>query len=57
MADIKTNNEVETALMNGNGNPVGGIEPVNISCCIIVLILPIDKNQICCIIIFNQGEL
>jgi len=35
---MKTSNEVEPALMNGNGKPVGGIEPVNISYCIIKFI-------------------
>ena len=29
------NNEVEPAEMNGSGKPVGGIEPLNISYCII----------------------
>ena len=28
MADIKTTSEVEPALMNGSGKPVGGMEPV-----------------------------
>ena len=32
---IKTNSEVEPAEMNGSGNPVGGIEPLNISYCTI----------------------
>ena len=32
---MKTNSEVEPALMNGSGSPVGGIEPVNTSCCTI----------------------
>ena len=32
---MKTNNEVEPALIKGKGNPVGGIEPVNTSYCII----------------------
>ena len=27
--------DVDPAEINGSGNPVGGIEPVNISCCII----------------------
>lgn len=31
MADIKTKRDVEPAEMNGNGKPVGGIEPVNTS--------------------------
>ena len=37
IADIKTNNEVLPALINGNGKPVGGIEPDNISYCTINL--------------------
>ena len=32
---MKTNSEVEPADINGNGSPVGGMEPANISCCII----------------------
>ena len=32
---MKTSNEVDPAEINGNGNPVGGIRPVNISYCII----------------------
>ena len=35
IADIKTSKLVEPAEINGSGNPVGGIEPVNISYCII----------------------
>lgn len=35
MALIKTTSEVEPAEINGSGKPVGGIEPVNISYCII----------------------
>ena len=35
IADMKTNSEVDPADMNGNGSPVGGIEPVNTSYCII----------------------
>ena len=35
IALMKTNNEVEPAEMNGSGKPVGGIEPLNISYCII----------------------
>ena len=34
---MKTNSEVLPALMNGSGKPVGGIEPLNISYCIIKL--------------------
>ena len=34
MADIKTSKLVVPAEMNGSGNPVGGIEPLNISYCI-----------------------
>jgi len=37
IADMKTNSEVEPALIKGNGSPVGGIEPLNISYCIIKL--------------------
>lgn len=36
MADIKTRIEVEPALINGSGKPVGGIEPVNISYCTMI---------------------
>ena len=32
IALMKTNNEVEPAEINGNGSPVGGIEPVTTSC-------------------------
>ena len=32
---MKTSNEVEPAEMNGSSNPIGGIEPINISYCII----------------------
>jgi len=32
---MKTNSEVEPAEMNGSGNPVGGIVPVNTSYCTI----------------------
>ena len=35
IADINTNKEVEPADINGSGKPVGGIEPLNISYCII----------------------
>jgi len=35
IALIKTNSEVEPAEINGSGRPVGGIEPLNISYCII----------------------
>jgi len=35
MALMKTRSEVDPALMKGSGSPVGGIEPLNISCCII----------------------
>ena len=35
MADIKTNSEVEPAEINESDSPVGGIEPVKISYCII----------------------
>lgn len=28
IADINTNNDVDPALINGSGSPVGGIEPV-----------------------------
>ena len=35
IALIKTSKEVEPAEMNGSGNPVGGIEPLNTSYCII----------------------
>ena len=35
IADIKNSKEVEPAEMNGKGKPVGGIEPLNISYCII----------------------
>jgi len=31
MADINTSKLVEPAEMKGNGSPVGGIEPLNIS--------------------------
>ena len=37
IALIKISSEVEPALMKGNGKPVGGIEPLNISYCIINL--------------------
>ena len=30
---MKTNSEVDPALIKGKGNPVGGIEPVNTSYC------------------------
>ena len=33
IADINTSKLVEPAEMNGSGRPVGGIEPVNTSCC------------------------
>ena len=36
---MKTKSEVEPAEMNGSGKPVGGIEPVNISYCIINFIV------------------
>ena len=35
IALMKTNSEVEPAEINGSGKPVGGIEPLNISYCII----------------------
>ena len=35
IALMKTNSEVEPAEINGSGSPVGGIEPVNTSYCII----------------------
>ena len=35
IALIKTSKEVEPAEINGSGKPVGGIEPLNISYCII----------------------
>ena len=35
---MKTNNEVEPSEMNLSGSPVGGIEPLNISYCIIIFI-------------------
>ena len=35
IALMKTNSKVEPALIKGNGSPVGGIEPLNISYCII----------------------
>ena len=35
IALIKTKSEVDPALMNGSGKPVGGTIPLNISCCII----------------------
>ena len=35
MADMKTSKLVEPAEMNGSGNTVGGMLPVNISYCII----------------------
>ena len=44
---MKTKIEVEPAEMNGSGNPVGGIEPLNISYCIInypTLLLAIHSN-------------
>jgi hypothetical protein len=34
---MKTRSEVEPAEMNGSGKPVGGIEPLNTSYCIINL--------------------
>ena len=37
MADIKTSKLVDPAEINGSGKPVGGIKPLNISCCIINL--------------------
>ena len=37
IADIKTSKLVEPADINGSGKPVGGIEPLNISYCIIKL--------------------
>ena len=37
MADIKTNSEVDSALINGREIPVGGIKPLNIGYCIIKL--------------------
>jgi len=37
MSLIKTSKLVEPAEINGSGSPVGGIEPVNISYCIIKL--------------------
>ena len=43
IADIKTSKLVEPALMNGSGSPVGGIEPLNISCCIIKFTLKKSK--------------
>ena len=39
MADIKTSKLVDPAEINGSGNPVGGMLPVNISYCIINLII------------------
>ena len=36
---MKTNSEVEPAEMKGKGKPVGGIEPLNISYCIINFIV------------------
>ena len=33
MADIKTTSEVEPALINGSGRPVGGMEPDTTSYC------------------------
>ena len=44
MALMKTNNEVEPAEINGNGKPVGGIEPVNICYC--TRKLGVKKEQI-----------
>jgi hypothetical protein len=35
IALMKTNNEVEPAEINESGKPVGGMEPINISYCII----------------------
>ena len=32
---MKTSKEVEPAEINGSGSPIGGIEPLNISYCII----------------------
>lgn len=46
IADMKTNNEVEPALMKDKGNPVGGIEPLNTSYC--TMILCKKKEQIYC---------
>ena len=43
---MKTRSEVEPAEMNGNGNPVGGIEPLNTSYCTINL--SNKKEQIYC---------
>ena len=47
---MKTNSEVEPAEINGNGNPVGGIEPVNISYCIINI--SNKKEQFYCSLIY-----
>ena len=46
IALIKTSKLVDPALMNGSGNPVGGIEPVNISYCIVIFTL--KKSKIYC---------
>lgn len=35
IANIKTSKEVEPADIKGSGSPVGGMEPVNMSYCII----------------------
>ena len=37
IANVKTNSDVEPAEINGSGKPVGGIEPLNLSYCIINL--------------------
>jgi len=50
IALMKTKSEVEPAEMNGSGSPVGGIEPLNTSYCIIIfniistLLLAIRNN-------------
>ena len=49
IADIKTKSEVEPALINGNGKPVGGILPdttamFKITCMLMIAPIPKHKN-------------
>ena len=49
IADIKTNRDVDPALMKGSGSPVGGIDPVttamfNITWILIIAPMPKHKN-------------
>ena len=42
---MKTNSEVLPAEMNGSGKPVGGIEPLNTSYCIINQVITMQINK------------